>query len=410
MEQICPADLCTACTACYSVCPKNAIEMQPDTFGNIHPHINSDLCIDCKACVKICPVNNPVQLNEPKISLAAFTKDINDRKSCASGGVSFVLCTAIIKEGGIVFGCAQNNAYDIKHERFDNLSDLNKLKGSKYVHSPLGNTYKNVLSDLKSGKKVLFTGTPCQCAGLKSFLRKDYPNLFVVDICCHGVVSQQLLHDELLSIKKNKSLKLEDNDTFVRFREKINIKKGKFEKSEIKYGLFLYYRGKKLYCKCVPDNNYIAGFLSGIFFRENCFTCVYASKERVSDITLADHWGMGESENKEMNVHKGLSTILVNTERGRYLLRQIENDIIYEERSLDESINGNGQFIQAFEKPKNHDSFISDYINKGYEYACKVNLHDYKKQYKEYFLRIKLIHIVKKIPFAKYIIDKLKNT
>lgn len=395
MKEICSQDKCTGCTACYSVCPHAAIEMKEMVNGYLYPSIDTSKCVDCEACLKVCPVNNPLQLHEPIHSIAAYSNVTSDRQSSASGGVASVITQYILKNKGVVYGCVQEDVGDIRHQRIDDFFFAAKLKGSKYVHSYMNDNYRQVRRDLKTGKYVLFFGTPCQIAGLKSFLRKDYENLFLVDLCCHGVPSRQFLKDNISFIRKKKLISSVE-PLQVSFREK---------KSVIKYGLFLHSAGKIIYSKYTPNDYYISGFLSGLFFRTNCFTCPYARKERISDITLADHWGMGESDNPEMKVHKGLSTVLINTTKGEYLFEEIKDSVVFEERSWIESINGNGQFMHAHEKPKNYEEFQRDYQMFGYEKACKKHLSEYKR--KQRMIRVR--QIVANIPFARFLYHLIKK-
>lgn len=409
MKEICLKEKCTACTACYSICSRGAIEMKADQAGYLYPHVDSVKCIDCNACVKVCPVNNPLLLKDPTHSIAAYSKNMADRQSSASGGVASVITQYILKNKGIVYGCVQENAAHIGHQRIEDLLLAEKLKGSKYVHSYIEDNYCRVKEDLKKGKLVLFVGTPCQVAGLKSFLRKDYENLFLVDLCCHGVPSQQFLFENIDYIRKYKEIP-DIEHLQVSFRKKKLIKiwsilNPNLISQEIKYGLFLYSGDQLVYEKYTPNDYYISGFLSGLFFRPNCFTCPYARRERVSDITLADHWGMGKSENPEMKVHKGLSTILINTPKGYDLFRSIKDCIVFEERSWKESIDGNGQFKQAFEKPENYNDFQKDYLSIGYVEACKKHLSEYKR--KQRIIKVK--NKIANIPFVRSIYHSLKK-
>jgi len=408
MKEICLKEKCTACTACYSICSHGAIEMKTNELGYLYPMVDIEKCVDCNACIKVCPVNNSLSFNTPVLSIAAYSRDAIDRDSSASGGVASVLTQYILKNKGVVYGCVQEDVTDIRHQRIDVLSKAVKLKGSKYVQSDLGNNYHLVRKDLKAGKKVLFVGTPCQIAGLKSYLRRDYDNLFLVDLCCHGVPSMKLLHDNIENIQKKKvipplkSLQV----SFRQKRKKIwSIFKPYLISHEIKYGLFLHCKDDEIYAIDAPNDYYISGFLSGLFFRENCFTCSYARKERISDLTLADHWGMGRSENPEMKVHKGLSTILINTEKGKALFGYIKEKVVFEERSLIESINGNGQFLHAFNRPKNYKEFQQDYRLLGYEIACKKHLSSYIKKQK--FVKIK--NKIAKLPFVLVLYHLIKK-
>ena len=188
-----------------NVCPKDAITLvEQDPLGHIYPLIDSTKCIDCHLCEKTCPANHPKDLHTPIAAYAAVSRDYDDLMTSSSGGASSVMATAIIKQGGVVYGCVQENYRDIRHQRIHSLTDVHKLKGSKYVQSNINYIFKDVLADLKRGVPVLFSGTPCQIAGLRAYLRKDYENLYLVDLVCHGVPSQQLLQENVESMLKRK--------------------------------------------------------------------------------------------------------------------------------------------------------------------------------------------------------------
>ena len=213
---ICGKDKCTGCFACYNICPKNAIEMKEDEFGYIYPEIIKSKCINCGLCKKTCPVLNNVDKIEPIKCFAMYAKNENIRENSTSGGVATQLSKTIIKDNGIVYGAAFTDECNVSHTRIDNIDDLSKIQGSKYVHSYINQTYKNIKKDLISNKKVLFIGTPCQVTNIKRFLIKEYNNLYTIDIICHGVPSQKFLKEEVIRI--NRSLKIDR----VNFRKENN--------------------------------------------------------------------------------------------------------------------------------------------------------------------------------------------
>ena len=199
---ICSKDNCTGCFACYNICPKNAIEMIEDEYGNIYPKINKDKCSNCNLCKKICPSINMIDGTKSSEVYAAYSKDKNLRKKSTSGGAATVFYQKVLDEAGIVYGAC--NIFDnskFKFIRIEKKEELYKVKGSKYVHCYIGDSYKYVKKDLESGKKVLFIATPCQIAGLRNYLINKYENLFLIDIICHGVPSQKVLFDDINSNK-----------------------------------------------------------------------------------------------------------------------------------------------------------------------------------------------------------------
>lgn len=173
MTEICDINSCTGCAACAGVCAHKAISMvEVPPHGYLHPKINNDLCVDCGLCSKTCPVNNPPVFNSPQTAFAAISKDRDDLMSSSSGAASSVLATHIINKGGVVYGSVEEDYAHIAHQRIDSLTDLPKIKGSKYVHSYTTDIFPKVKADLQQGLEVLFLGTPCQIAGLRKYLRK----------------------------------------------------------------------------------------------------------------------------------------------------------------------------------------------------------------------------------------------
>lgn len=376
MENICSRELCTACAACLNICPRDAIIMkETHPCGYMYPMINRNLCIDCGLCVKVCPVNAPLQLNEPLKAYAAISSNSQNLISSASGGASSVMSDYIISKGGVVYGCAQYDYKNIKHSRIDNLKEAKLLKQSKYVQSGIGYVYRAVKDDLKQGRLVLFTGTPCQIAGLRNFLRKDYDNLFLVDLVCHGVPSQKLLIDNIEEILDKNNIT--GSNINVVFRKKTP----EISNDTIQYGVFLYKDGCEISLPhrdtAFLHNDYITAFMSGVIFRTNCYSCPYAQSKRSGDLTIADFWGLGDSK---IPTEKGVSLILTNTIKGMQMMKMIASHIYFEERSLEEAIQGNGQLNNPSPCPIERPSFMMMYPqNKGLAY--KNALRNYKKLY-----------------------------
>ena len=198
---ICQKDKCTGCYACYNICPKKAISLKEDDFGFIYPQVDKEKCINCGLCKKICPqINSKLKMLQPNKVYAVYSNDNKVREKSTSGGVATIISKAILIQNGVVYGAA--NLFDKKefeYIRIDDAKNLYMIQGSKYVHCYVKNAYTNAKEDLLKGKKVLFIGTPCQIAGLKAFLIKDYENLYTIDIICHGVPGQKLLFEDLKS-------------------------------------------------------------------------------------------------------------------------------------------------------------------------------------------------------------------
>lgn len=348
---ICEKNKCVGCFACYNTCPKNAIEMITDDNGFIYPKINKDKCINCNLCKKVCPAINDLEYKLPQKCYAAQRKDKIKLKESSSGGAASVFAEEILSKNGIVYACAFEENFKIHHIRIDKKSDLKKMKGSKYVHSYIEDTYKKAKNDLNDKKQILFIGTPCQIAGLKLFLKKDYDNLLCVDLICHGVPSQLYLKEELESeINTNKISELKfriDNDF------KILAKDNK----------------KILMDKSMDKSRYYEGFMDSFFYRENCYECKYARIERISDITIGDFWGLKENSTLYNIKDKGVSIILTQTEKGEKFILQCKNKFNIEERYLEEGVEGNSQLRHAAIKDKNYSKFKKLYPKKGFSKA-----------------------------------------
>ena len=400
MKDICNKDKCTGCFACFNICSVEAITMEADDFGFLYPIINTEICVDCGLCKDICPVNKPLFKQIASTAIAAFSLNSGDRASSTSGGAASVFSQNVLKNGGIVYGCSGENANEIQHIRVSESEDLYKLKGSKYVQSKMGNCLKDVLKDLQDNKKVLFTGTPCQIAGLKNFLQKDYENLLTVDLVCHGVPSQQLLTDSMKSYSINNS---EDINSIL-FRKKGTSKK------EQKFGIYLYDKSKKnIFSNEFPNENYISGFLFGLFFRESCYDCTYSSIERCSDLTIADFWGFQQSADFSVNKHEGLSLILPSTEKGRLFFDACKDDFQWTTRSVEEAENGNGQLQTPSSKNKNFNLFKELYPKNGFQKSCEICLKEDRKNHKKQENKQKIRFFLSKIPFAKSIYRLIKR-
>ena len=392
MDQICDKNRCTACAACLNACPKGAISMvEEGAVGYVYPVINQTLCIDCGLCVKICPANHPVAQHVPLKAYAAISLDDADLMSSASGGASSMLAQETFRHGGVVYGCGQENYRDICHLRIADPADAWKIKDSKYVQSRIGTIYKQVKADLQDGKEVMFSGTPCQVAGLRSYLRKDYPNLLLVDLVCHGVPSQKLLYDNINDMLARSEAP--DSEYRLSFRRKQRQTSG----LDLRFGVFLTkdaipaLRGKLV---DFPHNDYIAAFMAGLTFRENCFTCPYACSKRVGDITIADFWGLAPCS---VPNNRGVSLMLVNTKKGEIAVNAIRPYAHMEERPVSEAIRGNGQLQHPSKRPPERDRFLQQYAVSPQQ-AYTENLKRYRKETRMLKIKIKLIKTVRSIP------------
>lgn len=361
---------CCACAACENICPKSAISFKEDEYGYKYPNIDVLRCVDCGLCDNICPVLSPVSRNSPQNIYAAKSIEQERCTESASGGFVASLAESIIKDGGIVYGCYAENYQAIGHIRIDNVDDLGKIKNSKYVQSDIRYTYQETLADLKQNIFVLFIGTPCQIAGLRSFIRKEYKNLLTCDFVCHGVPSLKMLKDQVESYSIVRKYKPENIN--IDFRWKVESEGA----SKVVYGLRIWGindDGKKIKLKEENSfvNPYARCFQTGISLRENCLHCQYTSTNRVSDITCADFWGLGDVVKSSMNVFSGVSLVLVNTQQGKEYFERIKANFLIEEHPIEDATRMNRCLSAPFPRLSQRDYFLELYKNQGLIIAAK---------------------------------------
>ena len=379
---ICSKEKCTGCSACYNICPNKAIVMKEDEYGFIFPFIDENKCTNCNLCRKVCPqLSGNLAFNVPTIAFAMYNKDPQKRKESTSGGAASSFYEMFLKKNGVVYGVSNlYGSVNFSFIRIEDESDIYKLKGSKYVQCYINDSYKMIKEDLDNNRKVLFIGTPCQVSGLKLFLQREYNNLVTIDIVCHGVPSQRLLFDEL----KNLNIDISSVGT-ISFRDEkgFNIK-------------IMNNDGKMVYEKFFLDNDFYRNFLNGNTYRESCYSCNYARKERVSDVTIGDFWGLSKDSSVYDDEKKGISLIIPNTEKGINMVKSIYKDSIIEERNINEAYIFNGQLNHPMVKTKAHEIFIKLYPTLGYEKTMKKMV-TFKEKIKMKFRNNKLIYQIYKL-------------
>lgn len=350
MIEIIDKTKCCGCHACYNVCPKNAIEMIKDDKGFKYPEINEDDCISCNLCEKVCPVLNKAEVKNNPVSYACYNKNEEVRKNSSSGGIFTLLAEYILEKNGVIYGASFNNEWLVEHIRIDNKDDLYKLRTSKYLQSSINDTYKQAKSDLDDNKLVLFTGTPCQVNGFISYLRgKTYNNLYTQDIICHGVPSPKVWKKYL---KYREELD-GSRPMQINFRQK--------DEGWNSFALLLQYNNNA-YKTNHHDDLFMQAFLRNACLRDSCYSCSFKSKNRQTDITLADFWGV-ENVVPEFNDNKGTSLVIVNTKKGKDLFENIKDSMIYQESDFEESLKYNPSMYKSVAKPKNKDYFFEN-LNK----------------------------------------------
>lgn len=331
-------NLCTACTACKHVCPVQAITMERKHDGFLYPHIDESLCIECGKCKQVCPVENAPTSYEGSACIATYNKNEEQRLKSTSGGVFYLLAQQVLKDGGIVFGAAYNNESKVVHRSVGSIDDIGALQGAKYVQSELNDKFLEAEEALKAGKKVLFSGTPCQIAGLKKYLGKDYENLLTADLVCHGVPSP-LAWESYLEYRKDK-----DNQEMI--ADKINVRSKETGWSRYAYSVQYTYNNGYVYRKPSGQDPYMRAFVSNMTLRPSCNECHFKGLKRCSDFTLGDFWGIWNIK-PEMDDNKGTSLVVIHSEKGKEYWKKIEEHCESSAVSEEEAYRENPSMMEA---------------------------------------------------------------
>lgn len=308
--QLASFDTCTGCAACASVCPKGCISMREDREGFLQPHIDAEICIDCHKCEKTCPIVTPKEIpaDFETQAYAAINKNEDVRMRSSSGGLFHALAKWTIEQGGVVFGARFNEQWEVVHDYTETLEGIEPFMRSKYVQSYVGDTFKQAKQFLNQGRWVLYSGTPCQLGGLKSYLHKEYDNLIAVDFICHGVPSPKAWRKYWTDAVQG--------DTLLDFNFR--------DKKDGWTGLQCVTTTTTTTRERQDENPFIRGLLSNIFLRRSCYSCSTRIYHRISDITLGDFWGI-ENLHPDWNDNKGTSLILVHSTKGAEILSQVQS-------------------------------------------------------------------------------------
>ena len=335
MIQITDKHYCCGCSACTSICPKHCITMQADSEGFLYPVVNETDCIDCGLCEKVCHELHPYEDRKPQKVYAALNKDEEVRLKSSSGGIFYLLAEKTIAEGGVVFGARFDEQWQVVIDYAETMDGVRAFMGSKYVQARMDTAYADAKRFLKEGRKVLFSGTPCQIAGLNHYLRKPHDNLLTVDIICHGTPSPKVWSRYLDEVVTAGRKAIHD----VQFRNKRNGWKAfnftmAYNKDEQSVSL----------CSHHQQNHYMRAFLRDMILRPSCYQCQAKSGRSYSDITIADFWGIN-TEMPEMDDDKGTGLVLVNTEKGQSALDWTKTN--HKETTSDIAIGHNPAYFRS---------------------------------------------------------------
>ena len=354
---------CVGCTACVNMCKTKCIEMKTDANGFDYPEVVHPLnCVECGMCEKVCPVlKEKVAVKEFPVAYAALSQDESVRMESSSGGLFTELAKRIIFQNGVVYGASYDEQFSVCHCCVDNANDLYRLRGAKYAESSLGIIFQEILKRLQQGQLVLFTGTPCQVAGLKSFVRKDYDNLFCIDFVCHGVPSPVVWQSYIeYRAKEDCNGELPCN---------INLRSKNIGWSNYQYSNVFEYENGKKYSTLSSQSLFMKLFVGDYISRPSCENCKFKGYSRASDITLGDFWGIWDID-PEMDDNKGTSVVLIQSEKGKRLWEEIKGKIKYKQVTLEQASQYNPSMLVASKAKQNREDVL-ERIGTGRISSCE---------------------------------------
>ena len=363
MPQLASNAYCTGCTACASACPFNCISMEKDGYGFAHPVIDAAACTGCGLCEKACPIlTHPECPDSLPQAFAAYSKDEAVRRDSSSGGIFTELAGLILEEGGVVFGAAYSPSFEIIHICVENKEDLAKLRGAKYAQSDMQGVFNQVKAHLKQGRKVLFSGTPCQVGGLKAYLKKLYDTLLTMDFVCHSVPSPMAWREYVAYRSRQ--------ENGGELPAGINLRSKETGWSHYRYSSLFEYRNGKRCLVRNADSLYMKLFVGGYINRESCENCKFKGYQRVSDLTVGDFWGIWDIL-PEMDDNRGISVVLVQSEKGRILWNSLRDRICSREVTPEQASRCNSAMLLPMKANANRETALKK-IQNGKIGACEV--------------------------------------
>jgi len=338
---------CCGCYACYNICPQKCISMLADDEGFWYPVVDIEECTDCGLCEKVCPILNKKIAENCPVAYACINKEDNIREQSSSGGVFTVIAERVIVNNGVVFGAGFDGGFNVIHRWTDRMDGLGNFRGSKYVQSCIGDTYNQVRDFLNQKRQVLFSGTPCQIAGLRSYLGKDYETLICLDIVCHGVPSPKVWQCYKLHIEEIYQAKAQR----ITFRRK--------NCSWKLYSLSFSFDNDKEYSQKLTEDIFMQGFLKNLYLRPSCYNCNFKTLNRQSDITLADFWGI-ENVLPSFDDDRGTSLVLVNSKKGAEIFSSVADKMNYKKVDIDQAILYNPSAIKSADYNSKRNRFFQE--------------------------------------------------
>lgn len=360
---------CCGCSACVQRCPKHCITLKEDGEGFLYPHVNSDECIDCGLCEKVCPELHHGERHIPLEVYAAKNKDESIRMQSSSGGIFTLLAEKVIQEGGVVFGAAFDANWEVMHTYAETMEGLVDFRGSKYMQSRIGTAYQDAEYFLKQGRKVLFSGSPCQIKGLKLFLRKNYDNLIAVDFICHGVPSPKVWREYLKETIARKGGK--NSVLSYPIPCKIGIDTVDFRSKSTGWKKFSFaltlsetsvegVKNTVLLSSVFSENPFMRAFLADLILRPSCYSCPSKSGRSGSDFTIADYWAIPQVA-PEFDDDKGVSLVLVQTEKGKSFYQSLKEKTTFIVTSYQEAQGANGGFKEKTPMHPKRSRFFTEF-------------------------------------------------
>lgn len=346
---------CCGCSACASACPKGAIRMEADGIGFLYPKIDENKCIDCGLCDKVCPFKDDydksLNLTNPDCFMGRH-KDLDQLKMSRSGAVFVAVSDYILDNNGVVYGAGFSSHFKVVHKRATSKKERDEFRGSKYVQSDVADIFPQVKNDLKQGRLVLFSGTPCQCAGLNAFVGKTLrKQLYLMDVVCHGTPAPKIWDDYLSFLEKKRKSPI----ISISFRDK-------------DYG-WDSHQETYVFGDVKEKETFDFFFYQPIFFRESCGNCHFSNLCRPSDITIGDFWGWEKIDSEMNSDNLGVNLILCNTEKGRSLFDQIKLTMIFKSVQIKDC--DQPQLNMPCALPSWKKNFEEDYVRLGFEKAMK---------------------------------------